>query len=249
MNDLELHGAYTYMNAARTVLDKVAQTQGTAIGQAAHAIAESIKSGGIIYLFGTGHSHLLALEGHHRAGGLAPVCPILTSSLMLHESSITAGKLERIVGIAPIILARYQPTSKDVLIVFSNSGVNAVPVEMALSAKKQEMTVIAVISMQYASQAPLSSLGVRLSEVADITIDNLVPPGDVIVDIEDIGLRVGPLSTLTGVFILNAIFTEVAYRLAREGYTPMVYISANMPGATEHNNQLRSIYRNRNPHI
>jgi len=249
MSDIHLAGANAYMDAARSVLDRLAQSQGSAIDQAASAIVKTIKSGGMVYLFGTGHSHLLAEEGHHRAGGLAPICPILSSSLMLHESSATASKLERTPGLGPALLARYQPTSKDVLVVFSNSGVNAVPVEMAMSAKQIGLTVIAVVAMQYALQAPLGPLGKRLPEVADIVIDNQGPCGDALVEIGHTGLRVGPMSTLAGTFVLNAIVTEVATRIAHDGAMPPVYISANMQGAADHNNGLRNAYRGRNLHL
>ena len=249
MSDVRLAGAQAYMDAVRTILDGVAQSQGSAIDQAASAIVKAIKSGGMVYLFGTGHSHLLAEEGHNRAGGLAPVCPVLSSSLMLHESAATASKLERTLGLGPAVLARYQPTSKDVLIIFSNSGVNAVPVETAMSAKQMGLTVIAVVALEYALQAPLSPLGKRLTEVADIVIDNQGPRGDALVAIHETGLKVGPPSTVAGAFILNAIVTEAAWRMADEGETPPVYISGNMPGAADHNLALRNRFRNRNPHL
>ena len=61
-------------------------------------------------------------------------------------------------------------------------------------------------------------------------------------------LKVGPVSTAVGVTILNAIFAEVAARLAAEGDAP-IYLSANMPGAKEINRKLVEKFRPRNPHL
>ncbi|MCL4394994.1 MAG: SIS domain-containing protein [Chloroflexi bacterium] len=245
----DLPGARTYMHAVRSLLDLVARTQETALDRAATAIVNAIEADGILYLFGTGHSHMLAEEGHTRAGGLAAVCPILASSLMIHESSHAGSLLERTAGIGPAILSRYQPTAKDVIVVFSNSGVNAVPVETALAAKKIGMTVIAMVALEYAAVAPLSALGKRLADVADIVIDNGGPPGDALVEIGNTGLRTGAASTVTGAFLLNALLSEVACRLAKKGGTPPVYVSSNLPGAAGHNTALHDRYRARNPHL
>ena len=249
MTEDKIQGARAYMNSVRSILDQAAETQGEAIDRAATAIVRAIKAGGILYLFGSGHSHMLAEEGHYRAGGLAPVVPILASSLMLHEWSTGSSKFERTVGLAPTILARYQPAERDVLVIFSNSGVNAAPVEMALTAKQKGLTVIGIVSLEYASHAPLSPLGKRLSEVADIVIDNQLPPGDALVEIGNADLRSGPGSTVLGAFLLNALLTEVVWRLAAEGITPPVFISSNMPGGAQHNQELIERYKARNPHL
>jgi uncharacterized phosphosugar-binding protein len=125
---------------------------------------------------------------------------------------------------AEIILSRYAPTARDVILIFSNSGVNILPVEMAMVAKTVGMKVIAVISSAYASQAPLSSLGKRLAEVADIVIDNGTPPGDALVELELTGLRSSPASTIAGAYILNSVLTEAVWRLAASGQTPITSV-------------------------
>lgn len=245
-----ISGAQSYMSAVRKSLEAIAQSQVEAINQAAQAVARAVESNGIIYLFGTGHSHMLAEEGHYRAGGLAAVCPVLNSGLMLHEGATLSTQLERTSGLGPAILARYGPCEEDVLIIFSNSGVNNVPVEMAIAAKEIGMTVIAVIAADYAARAPLGSTGKKLSDIADIVVDNQGPPGDALVEVDGQGLRVGPLSTIAGAFILNAILTEAIGRMVASGdRMPPVYVSANMPGAAEHNAALIAAYRTRNPHL
>ena len=244
-----LSGAAIYMQSVRALLDRVIETQSQAIDQAATAVVQSVEAGGAIYLFGTGHSHMLTEEGHYRAGGFAPVIPILVTSLMIHESAITSTRYERLPGLASIVLSRYQTSEKDVMIIFSNSGVNAVPVEMALEAQAAGMTVIGVLSRAYSDQAPLSPLGKRLYEIADIVLDNQTPPGDAMVEVGSDGLRSGPASTIIGAFLLNAVLTEAVCRLSERGHVPPVYISSNMKGAAEHNRELLEKYKSRNPHL
>jgi uncharacterized phosphosugar-binding protein len=249
MTNLKLQGGTAYMNAVRALLDDIAQTQGDALDRAASALVQTIQRDRTIFIFGTGHSHLLAEEGHFRAGGLAHVTPILVESLMLHHGSIRSTSLERVMGLAEGLLKMYNPEPDDVLIIFSNSGVNAVPVEMAIAAKKVGMTVIAVISAEYATAARPGPVGMKLGDIADILIDNRGIAGDAIVPVEADGLRVSPTSTITGAFILNAIVAEVAVRLHQQGLPLPVYISANVASAGEHNRDLISRFRERNPHL
>lgn len=243
--------AHKYMQAVRQKLDEIEQSQEGVIEEAVEAIHRTLQANGLIYLFGTGHSHMLCEEGHYRAGGLAPVCPILSSSLMLHEGAVASTQLERTSGLGPTILSRYRPTDHDLLFIFSNSGVNAVPVETAIAAKNIGMTVIAVVAVDYAAQAQPGATGKKLMDVADIVIDNQGPPGDALIAVGDEGLRAGPLSTIAGAFILNAILTEVGYRMAQDDVIhPLpIYISANMPEAPSHNRALVERYRSRNPHL
>jgi uncharacterized phosphosugar-binding protein len=245
----DLQGAHAYMDAVRERLDAIAAQQLEAIDRAATIIVEAVEAGGLVYLFGTGHSHMLAEEGHHRAGGLAAVCPILYSSLMLHEGSTLSGKMERTSGLGPAVLASYRPTAKDVLVVFSNSGVNAVPVETALAAKEIGMQVIAVVAQEYASHISAGPSGKKLTDVADIVLDNHGVAGDALVSLAGSGVRVGPFSTIAGAFLWNAVLTEAVWRINEKGVTPPVYVSANMPGAAEHNAALAEQFRPRNPHL
>jgi uncharacterized phosphosugar-binding protein len=244
-----LMGATQYFEKVRSILDQVMQTQQGAISAAADAVAQTVGQGGAVYLFGTGHSHMMAEEGHYRAGGLAPVIPVLVSSLMIHESAINAGKMERLSGLAGTILSHYQPTAQDVMFIFSNSGVNAVPVEMALEAKKIGMKVVGVSALAYSKVAPLSAAGQRLDEIVDIVIDNQIQAGDAVVEIGNTGLYSGPASTIVGAFILNAVLTEGMCRLYASGKEPSLYISSNMPGAAEHNEELLKREKTRNPHL
>ncbi|MFO7632199.1 MAG: SIS domain-containing protein [Caldilinea sp.] len=244
-----LPGASRYMESVQMLLQTIADTQMAAIDAAASAIVEALQHNGMLYLFGTGHSHMLCEEGHYRAGGLAAVCPMLSTTLMLHEGAVASTLLERTSGIGPVLFTRYPVTDRDVIMIFSNSGVNAVPVETALAAKQKGMTVIAVTALDYAATVPAGPTGRKLADIADIVIDNQGVPGDALVAVGESGLRTGPGSTIAGAFILNATLTEVAFRLASEGGEPPIYISANMPNAAAHNAALVARYRTRNLHL
>ena len=245
-----LHGGEEYMSSVRSRLDAISDSQIEAMSRAADEVVRVVNADGMVFLFGTGHSHLMAEEGHFRAGGLAAICPILYSTLMLHEGATTSSVLERTPGIGLTLLSRYRPTRDDLIFVFSNSGINAVPVEVAVAAKEIGMTVIAVIALDYAASISAGMTRPRLSEIADIVIDNQGPPGDALVGVGDQGIRVGPLSTVASAFILNTIMAEAVWRLSRQGNGSLpVYVSANMPGAQEHNQALVERYRKRNPHL
>ncbi len=220
--------------------------QATAIEAAAAACAEAAAADRLIYVFGTGHSHMMAEEGHYRAGGLACVVPVLAAPLMLHEGAAAGTRFERTAGLAAIILDRYPIGRGDVMLVFSNSGVNAMPVEAARIGRERGATVIAVTSDAYSRMAAQGRE--RLPDVADIVIDNGAPPGDAVVALAD-GRRAGPVSTAIGAAILNAVLVEAAARLLAAGGDPPVYVSANMPGAAERNAALFARYRGRNPHL
>jgi len=237
-----------YMAAVRDLLDVIADQETPRFQAAAAAIVNALQADRMLYIFGTGHSHMLAEEGHYRAGGLAPICPILCSALMLHEGAVASTQLERTSGLAPVVLSRYAVQPGDVIFIFSNSGANAVPVEMAIAAKERGMVVIAVVALDYAATVKAGPAGRKLADIADIVIDNHGVPGDALVEVGG-GLRTGPASTVTGAFILNAILAEVASRLAQTGVAVPIYISANMPGASAHNAALIEKYRSRNPHL
>lgn len=238
--------AKTYLQELTTRMGALFAANADAIAKAADAIEATAKKDGLVYVFGTGHSHLLAEEVHYRAGGLALTVPILATATMLHEGAVASTAFERLTGIVAPIFGRYPIGADDVLFVISNSGVNAAPVEAAQIGKQLGATVIAITSETYSRQA--ANGRVRLAEVADIVLDNGAPSGDATVAVPGSDLRVGPVSTSIGAALLNAVLVEVASRLQADAKAP-IYLSANMPGAAENNAALIKRYRPRNPHL
>ena len=235
-----------YANQINLILKKIFKEENTKILKSAKLISKSYKKGGQLFIFGTGHSNLLAEESFHRAGGYAAACPIRSEEINYSKGTKKGTELERTENVAKRALQKYKLSSKDVLMIVSNSGVNHAPVEAALLAKKKKIKTIALTSYKFSKQAPLSKLKKRLYEICDIYIDNKIPPGDAIVGINN--MMVGPASTITGSFILNSILVEVANLLKNEKIFPF-YISVNMPGAKENNDKLVKKYKESNPHL
>jgi uncharacterized phosphosugar-binding protein len=214
--------------------------------QAAAAILEAARNDKRVYVFGTGHSHMLAEEVHYRAGGLAITIPVLVGSAMLHEGAVISSVYERTEGLVRPVLERYGMQPGDVIIIASNSGVNAAPIEAADYGREIGAKVIAITSVAYSTA--IANGRRRLADMADVVLDNGLPPGDAVLDLAGTGLKVGPVSTAVGATVLNAIFAEVACELAKAGDAP-IYLSANMPGAAAVNQKLVKKYRPRNPHL
>ena len=236
-----------YIKKTLSLLKKIQLKNNTEIINSAKFFFDSYKNNGLVYIFGTGHSHLLSIDGHYRAGGFAAICPILDERIMLHKDAIGGSKLERSSGLAKKILKKYSLKSSDTFVIFTNSGVNLAPIEAAIFAKEKNCKVIGVSSLHYAKIAPLSKIGKRLKEVVDIHIDNCGPPGDALIKIKN-GVKVSAFSTIGGSFILNSIINETAKLAKNEKIFPF-YISSNMPNAKKHNQKLFKKYKKLNPHL
>ena len=238
-----------YFQAVRELETRTLESQRALLIDVAEKMAETTRGDQRIFLFGTGHSHLLAEEGFYRAGGLANVVPILTEHLMIHHFPSIGSRLERTAGLSEMILERYAPEPGEMLFVFSNSGVNHLPVEMALLGRERKLFVVGVSSFAYARQAPLSDLGVRLDQAVDIALNNGGLPGDAVLTLENFPWRVAPSSTVMGALLWNGLVSETARLLVQSGITPPVFVSLNVPGAAEHNEALLEKWRSRNIHL
>lgn len=248
-SDSNTPGIDAYTQGILELMGRVIDGQRDLLARAAQRMAETIRDDGRIFLFGTGHSHLLVEEAFYRAGGLAPATPIFSSSVMLHENAAMSSLVERTPGLAAPLFAGYDPRPGEMLFVISNSGVNQMPVEMALAAKEQGLFVVSISSLAYARVAPLSQAGVRLDEIADIALDNGGEPGDALVPMQGSPFRTSPSSTITGALLWNSLVTETVARLQGMRVDPPVFVSLNMPGARQHNEQVLSHWRKINPHL
>lgn len=236
--------AARYLDTALAALAERRDATLGALGAAADAIVATARADGRVYVFGTGHSHVFAEELHYRAGGLAIVVPVLAGATMLHEGAVAGTAYERMSGIVGPILDRYPIGAQDVLVVASNSGVNAAPIEAARHGRERGACVIALTSVPYSTA--IADGRPTLASLADVVLDNATPPGDAAIELPGGRTRAGPLSTLVGVALLNALCVEVAARLGAEA---PVYVSANMPGAADVNARLVARYRPGNPHL
>lgn len=238
-----------YLQATTSVLSHIVASERDALTHVVTWFADSIAADGLVHTFGTGHSSLLACDGLYRAGGLACVNAIVEPFTTFESGAIAGTQFERTAGLAERILDRYVLQPEDTLVVFSNSGVNALPVEVTQLAQTRGVRTVAVSSKAYAKQASQQKGVPSLFDVADVAIDNHVVPGDAALSLAEGRYRMGSLSTITGAFIWNVLISESAALLVERGLNPPVYISSNMPDAIENNRALVDRYRHRIRHL
>lgn len=218
-----------YIEEARRALNRLGNEEAASIRAAAAAVADALEAGGVLHVFGTGHSRLLAEEAFFRAGGLAAINPILDRRLMFFDGVMASTCAEQETGYAARILEQEDVRAGDAAIVASNSGRNAVPIEMAVELQARGVKVIAITSLTHSrSVASRHALGRRLFEIADIVIDTGTPTGDAAIEVPETSLRMGPLSTVVGAAIVHAIQIEAAALLVERGGEPPVLASANL---------------------
>jgi len=220
-------------------------------------MVDSLRRGGVIQAFGTGHSQAFAMEIAGRAGGLIPTHPIALRDLVLKgrrdASVLQGGTLERDGSIADELWELYAFDPADVFLIASNSGVNGSIVGLALRAKAEGHPVIAVTSLEHThAVTPKHPSGKRLAEIADVVIDNRAPYGDTTLTLASPGgagsahgLGVGAVSSITAAYVAQLLTVGVAQRIATTGEIPPLFISANIPGGDEHNDTLKSRYGDR----
>ncbi|MEO0560605.1 MAG: SIS domain-containing protein [Chloroflexota bacterium] len=215
-------------------LEQVMTLERTNIEAAAAAVADALQNDRDFLTFGSGHSALVAHEVMWRAGGLAPAMAI---------QDHTGGDAERIEGVAKLILGHYVLRAGSVLVVISNSGINAVPVEAAMIGRDAGLTVVAITALAHSQDVPSRhSSGKKLYELADIVIDSHTPRGDTSIALPGSDLRTGATSTLAGVMIIDAITAEAAALLDTRGIEPPLLVSANVPDGDAHNLALKQKY-------
>lgn len=235
-----------YHQAVVRLIEAIARSQATSLEQAAQAIFTSLRAGGVFHVFGSGHSHALAEEAYHRAGGLVPVNAIQEPFLTPLTPPGTSSQLERLPGLAKIILDSHDLRAGEVLMVISNSGINPVPIEVALEGKSRGLTVVALTSIRHSQAVPSRhASGKRLFEIVDIVLDNCGAPGDAAVHYEKFQGTVGSTSLLAGAYLINSLACRVVELFLAQGLTPPVYLSANVPDGDEHNRGLEAKYRGR----
>ncbi|MGB0333793.1 MAG: sugar isomerase domain-containing protein [Opitutales bacterium] len=233
--------AQKFFDTSNMLQDKVYADNADTLRAAGKMIADSIAAGGVLHSFGSGHSQILATEIERRAGGLVPVSSI---------NDPADGWPEQIPGYGARLFQRYtyqyavQPS--DVILVISNSGRNASPIEVAMQARDSGLKVIAMTSLAMSkSTSSRHPSGKKLYELADLVLDNGGLPGDASIEAPGFAYKVGPTSTMTGALLLNLLSMEIIESLIAMGVTPPTYVSQNADGGAEHNEALAKKYRHR----
>jgi uncharacterized phosphosugar-binding protein len=213
------------------------------IRRAADLIVAAVAAGGLVHVFGTGHSHLLAEELFLRAGGLAQVNPILLDAHMLNAGAAQSTRLERLSRLASALFDGEPVTPPDVLIVVSNSGRNVAGIEIAVEARLRGIRTIALTSVRHAATVDARHAGgPRLHEVVDVVLDNRGRLGDACVTVAGFEQPVAATSTVMGAALLNAVVAEAVEILVIHGHRPDVFASSNIAGGDRINSELVARY-------
>jgi uncharacterized phosphosugar-binding protein len=233
--------AEAYYAQIGRVLGAIHEGQREKLERAGELLATAIAAGKRAYLFGSGHSVIPVMDVFPRYGSFVGFFPLYDPRLMWHNVVGPGGArellwLERREGYVRNFLQSYAFEPGDAIIVFSHGGLNAAGIETALYARERGAAVIAVSSLANAAASAAShSSGKKLADVADIAIDNCVPPEDAVVDIGR-PEKVAAASTMAAVFIAMALVAETGARLAAKGFRPHTFVSPNVPGiAKDHN--------------
>ena len=237
---------YEYHQASTALLDQIVEANKKVLPEAIEWMANTIIKDRIIHTFGTGHSHIIGLELFVRAGGLANVNAFLDSIVMTSEGARRSAEIERISGVSKVLWEQHHIKTEDLFIVISNSGRNAMPIEMGELAKANGNKVIAITSIEQSKKYPVRIEGQKkLYEIADLVLDNCVPPGDGMLQIG--GELTGAASTIAGCFIVNLLATEAMKIAADKGVKLPVYYSQNIDGFD--NETLYNRYKDRIKHL
>lgn len=237
---------FEYMNEISKLLDKVYQVNKENIKVVAEKFAQCIMNDHLIHIFGTGHSSLLSTEMYSRAGGLANIDPILDPVAMMEFGGERSCMMERTSGIADVLYDYYQIKKDDIVVVISNSGRNAMPIEFAQRAIKEGNYVVVLTSYENSKKAvSRHPSGKKLYEFSNIILDNCSGYGDCCMKVGS--YDTGAVSTITGSFILHTIETEATKIMVSKGFKPYVFQSQNI--AEYDNSQVGLMFKDRIKHL
>lgn len=232
--------ALTYLDEAAGILQRVRTTQLDAIHKAADWCSSAIAARGLVHLFGSGHSRIAVEEMFPRYGSFPGFHPIVELSLTNHHQVVGANgqrqamAIERMEGLGEPILRNFVFHDHDVMMIFSTSGNKGVVIDVALGAKQRGLKVIAVLAREYSKLITSEhSSGKKLEEIADLVIDNCALPGDSMVKVPGVDVKVGPGSTIGNAAVVNCIKVLVAGQLAALGQPPLVLASGFELGSSE----------------
>lgn len=239
----------TFFDETMGLLRELQRTQAEPIQRAAELCADRIIRGGLVFLFGNGHSRMMVEEMTPRQGGYVGFVALVEMALSNHAAIIGSNGLraslylENYEGYAEHILRSFHFGSNDALILISTSGIRPVVVEMAIGARERGLPVIAIVSKAHCENAKAAhASGKKLTDCADLVIDNLCPPGDCVIELQGLEWRTGPVSTITGAMIINMIRCAAAETMLQRGVKPVMLPSHQFVGNTSAAEQLEVFY-------
>lgn len=229
-----------YLEAVLDRVRRLARTQAEALRRSAALVADAIAAGGFAHVFGAGHSHMALEEAFPRNGGLVGLHPLTELALSYYTPVVGNSGADQmrfyqsVSGLGEVIWENYLFKTTDCFVVFTNTGLTKVALDIALLAKRDGHPVIGVTSLEHATATGTEHpSGKRLHEIADVVIDNCSPTGDALVEIPGVQQRCGAASTVTTTCVINAIATEAARELSQRGVKPWILASPYFEGSDD----------------
>ena len=237
---------YEYGDKIVGLLKAAEEKNKDVIKELSEKIAENIENDKMIHTFGTGHSHMLGIELFARAGGLGNVDAMLDPDTLTSFGAQRSGAMEKTSGVSDVIYDSYNIKKGDMMIITSNSGRNAMPIEMAMRCQKEGVYVVALTNLEQSKNTTSRHpSGKKLYEFADCIIDTCVPSGDASMDIA--GIKTGPASSIISMFLINTVVTEAIKIVTSHGKRPYVFQSQNVDGFD--NNAIYEHFKGRVKHF
>lgn len=232
-----------FSNHIHEILNCFQATQGETLKKVASAVADRIEEGGILYVVGSGHSHMVGEEFYARAGGLACIRLIAPMELTLGEHPMKSTMVERSADYAYVILTQYKITEKDMVMIVSNSGRNAMSVELALELKRRGIPTIAFTGLAHSSASTSRHVsGKRLFEICDYVIDNCGCPGDAAMTLTGVPGKMGATSSIVGMFMAQSLSLLLAQELESRKLEVPVFLSSNLDEGDRWNRHIMETY-------
>jgi len=225
------------------ILTRFQASQAEMLQQVASAVVDCMEKGGILYVVGSGHSHMVGEEFYARAGGLACIRLIAPMELTLGEHPMKSTIVERSADYAHVILTQYKITEKDIVMIVSNSGRNAMSVELALELKGRGIPTIAFTSLAHSGESSSRhASGKRLFELCDYVIDNCGCPGDASMKLSGVPGKMGSTSSIVGMFMAQCLSLLIAQELESRKMEVPVFLSSNLDAGDGWNKHIMEKY-------
>jgi len=229
--------AKQWLENARQIMTRIEETQMPNIGKAAELMADTIEAERWVHTFGCGHATLPVEEMYPRIGGFVGFHPMIELPLTFF-TRITGEMgvrqfvfLERVEGYGKEIMKGYDFDKRDIMWLFSHSGINNVNIDVALAAREKGMKVIVFGSAAAAKgRQSRHSSGKTIFDLADIIVDTCAPLEDASVVLKNHQDKIGPVSTMAFVTCVWMTITTVAEILADRGVKLYIHPSHNVPG-------------------
>ena len=238
--------ALRFKDEISALLDHLYESQKDNLEAVAQAMKECIEAGGVVHVFGSGHSVGLGIDIKNRTGALVPI-HIMEMSDFVTKGGVPVDEFmdkknifERKPGVANKLYDLYDIRPQDIFFVISNSGINGIVIDIADLAKRNGHNVVIITSMKHTlAEEPRHPSGKKLYEFGDIVIDNCGPHGDALIETDGVA-KVCSVSSICNNCIAQALAARTVELLKEDGFELPI-----LTGDKKHDEELIKTYEGR----